>query len=581
MQKLIKLFGSFACLLCCFLAQAQPAITAAEYYIDNDPGRGNGTAVALAGLPNLSFTYNFSSLNNGVHLIGVRSKDANGAWSLDAKWLFVKPFPVVGGGTAPAIASAEYYIDNDPGWGNGTPISMTGLPDLSFTYNLSSLNSGVHLIGVRTKDANGVWGLDAKWLFVKPFPVVSGGTAPAVTAAEYYIDNDPGKGNGTAIALAGLPNLNFNYDFSSLNSGVHLIGVRTKDANGAWSLDAKWLFLKAFPSVGGNTAPAIVAAEYFIDTDPGKGNGKPIALTALSNISNLQFVGNLAGLSNAAHKLGVRTKDANGAWSLDALYDFTLTGGVPAPAISITTVINQPVFCAADSLAFAFAANGTYNAGNIFTAELSDASGNFGSPQAFGTLASTGGGALVKFKLPGNVPTGTGYKIRVNSSNPAATGLASAATLAINNRPQLGPDATVNLNCIGETADLNPLFNVSGLTFSWNTVNTTTAPAGTYRLIATNANGCSDTAFAVVQVEVATWTGSVSSDWHVAGNWNIGKVPGNTTHVIIPGGTANACVLSAADGQAASLQVRTGANVQINNNRKVDVVQKCATLPSN
>ncbi len=147
--------------------------------------------------------------------------------------------------------------------------------------------------------------------------------------------------------------------------------------------------------------------------------------------------------------------------------------------------------------------------------------------------------------------------------------------------PSLGPDVTVNKNCFGETTNLTTLFNTTGLTPSWNTGNTTTAPPGTYRLVAANGVGCTDTAFANVILEVATWTGTVSNDWNTAGNWNINKVPGTFTHVIVPGGTPNPCYVNTVGAVAASVQVRSGGNVRTTTTKSVAVNGKCLVLPPN
>ena len=131
-------------------------------------------------------------------------------------------------------------------------------------------------------------------------------------------------------------------------------------------------------------------------------------------------------------------------------------------------------------------------------------------------------------------------------------------TLNNNPKPNLGLSTTVYHICPGETSNLVPLYNTTGLTPVWNTVNTSSAPPGTYRLVVTNTFGCTDTAFANVVLEVARWTGTVSNNWHTAGNWDINKVPTLRTHVIIPTGTPNQCTISAADAEAASVQVRPG-----------------------
>lgn len=62
-----------------------------------------------------------------------------------------------------------------------------------------------------------------------------------------------------------------------------------------------------------------------------------------------------------------------------------------------------------------------FGAGNVFTAEISNASGSFASPTVIGTLNSTTI-SPVAVTIPNGLADGTGYRIRITSSNPAATG---------------------------------------------------------------------------------------------------------------------------------------------------------------
>jgi len=68
-----------------------------------------------------------------------------------------------------------------------------------------------------------------------------------------------------------------------------------------------------------------------------------------------------------------------------------------------------------------FIKNGIFNAGNIFTAQASDANGSFASPTVLGTLASVNNGTI-NGTWPASLGVGAGYLIRVVSSNPAVTG---------------------------------------------------------------------------------------------------------------------------------------------------------------
>ena len=187
---------------------AQPNISRIEYYVDTDPGFGNGTAVTYSGTNDIatSFILNIVSLSSGSHIVGVRSKDASGVWSLDNKFLFLKPYS----GTVPAdISNIEYYVDADPGYGNATALSFTGTSDVVTAFNLNTtpLTKGLHIIGVRSRDINGAWSMDNKWLLVKPY--LSANTS-YLNRVEYFVDNDPGYGHGVPVPMSAslnLPNL--------------------------------------------------------------------------------------------------------------------------------------------------------------------------------------------------------------------------------------------------------------------------------------------------------------------------------------------------------------------------------------
>ena len=98
-------------------------------------------------------------------------------------------------------------------------------------------------------------------------------------------------------------------------------------------------------------------------------------------------------------------------------------------------------------------------------------------------------------------------------------------------------------------------------------------------VIGTSLAGCKDTAMTNIIQDIEKWTGAVSSDWHDANNWNNGRVPDTSTHVIIPGGTAHACVISNADAKAASVQGVSAGSLSIINNRKLWISARCGSLP--
>jgi len=82
-----------------------------------------------------------------------------------------------------------------------------------------------------------------------------------------------------------------------------------------------------------------------------------------------------------------------------------------------------------------FTSTGTFNAGNIYTAQISDASGSFAAPTVIGTQASTSNTGMIVGVIPGSMPAGTGYRIRVVSDNPATIGSDNGVDLVINANP--------------------------------------------------------------------------------------------------------------------------------------------------
>ncbi|MES2847967.1 MAG: hypothetical protein V4685_02840 [Bacteroidota bacterium] len=311
---------------------AQPNINRVEWYLDNDPGYGNATALSItpaANLTNLPINIDIAPLNAGVHVVGIRSRDANGAWSLDNKWIFLKPYPNTGPAPQPNVNRVEWFLDTDPGYGNGTPINITAAQDLqnlAINIDLTPLNQGVHIVGIRSRDANGAWSFDNKWLFLKPYPNTGAAPQPNINRVEWFLDTDPGYGNGTAISITpaqNLQNLAINIDLTPLNQGVHIVGIRSRDANGAWSHDNKWIFLKPYAGIAATPVPKVVRVEYYIDTDPGYGRGTPVTITAATDIASVIFDADISTVPNGAHKLGFRSLDEYGAWGLDNKVDFT------------------------------------------------------------------------------------------------------------------------------------------------------------------------------------------------------------------------------------------------------------------
>ncbi len=213
---------------------------------------------------------------------------------------------------AQQIDSVEYFINTDPGFGNGTGIATTHAANISdkfFTVDLTTLPKGFNNLFVRSHSSNGRWSQTKQWLFFKDII-----PATNVNRAEYFIDTDPGFGNGIPVTIssgANIPNVFFTVDITVLTNGFHNIYIRSKDNAGNWSNTNKWLFFKDIIP-----AATVNKLEYFIDTDPGFGNGTAVTISSAANIPNVFFTVDITGLPNGFHNIYIRSKDNDGNWSI-------------------------------------------------------------------------------------------------------------------------------------------------------------------------------------------------------------------------------------------------------------------------
>jgi Secretion system C-terminal sorting domain len=312
-------------------------INAAEFFIDTDPGIGLGTAILPS--PNGStviFTTSIStnSLSAGFHNLSIRVKDADGKWGLYE----TRAFYVSASSTDVAnIVAAEFFVDADPGVGLGTAITPNpNGATVNFTALVptTSLAQGFHNVSIRTKDADGKWGLYETRAFY-----ISNSSADAtnIVAAEFFVDADPGAGLGTSILPS--PNgstVNFTASIptTSLANGFHNVSIRTKDADGKWGLYESRVF---YISTATNDMPVVQAAEFFIDVDPGVGNGTALTVNAPGNTVNQTFVcATPNGLTdNVDHFLFMRVKDLAGNWGLYAFDTFRVDIGLPVTGLQV------------------------------------------------------------------------------------------------------------------------------------------------------------------------------------------------------------------------------------------------------
>lgn len=309
---------------CCiaFASIAQRTINEAEYFIDTDPGPGNGSLI-IAEDGNLDDAIE-DLLGNGItvgsvglHTFNVRIKDSENNWGPVFKTVFYASSNLTL--SQIKVSAGELYWDTDPGQGSGTPLIAY---DGNFNDAIETLSgssalpaSGMHVLNLRVKDANNNWGPVFK-------TVVNVTNAIAlrqikVSAAELFWDTDPGLGSGTPIlAFDG----NFDSAFEALSgssaapaNGLHVLHVRVRDAANNWG--------PVFKTVVNVSSPLalrqikISSGELFWDVDPGYGLGTPLlAFDGNFNDAFEALSGSLAAAANGVHVLNVRVRDALNSW---------------------------------------------------------------------------------------------------------------------------------------------------------------------------------------------------------------------------------------------------------------------------
>lgn len=150
------------------------------------------------------------------------------------------------------------------------------------------------------------------------------------------------------------------------------------------------------------------------------------------------------------------------------------TGAVCVDSLGAFLTIQDPLdlhYCAGDSITLTFQTNLSINPGNIYSMELSDENGGFLSPTVIGTLASTLDSTSMTGFIPVPFTMGSGYRIRISSSDAPFVGDEINVDLTI----EYFEDSVDVTLCHGDSLFLQG---------AWQTA------AGTYSDTLSTVNGC-------------------------------------------------------------------------------------------
>ncbi len=231
------------------------------------------------------------------------------------------------------IVDAEYFFDEDPGLGNGISFKMSwgDTAEVYSNFDLTGLNGGMHDMSFRVKNGNKLWGITRnKKIFIKEqsIPIDTPFVAGDINKLQYYFDEGHGVDTGRFIIINPIQDIinnNYTLDFSGLKSGIHKLFVRARNESGGWGIEFKTNILVDvnLPLPDSIDFP-IVETEFFLDNDPGEGNGEIVLLSPKDTI-DINKILDVGTYSAGLHNLGIRIKTLNNQWSISKFIEINLT----------------------------------------------------------------------------------------------------------------------------------------------------------------------------------------------------------------------------------------------------------------
>jgi len=285
------------------------------------------------------------------------------------------------------------------------------------------------------------------------------------TACHSSFTVNSGTGTRTLVlnSNAGLtsytPGQTYTVTYTINQSGITKFGFQAtvKRANGT----------SAGTLINSNPNQMNLASNYISQSGSGT-----TATSAGERIWTFGWTAPAAGAGTVTIYVAGNATNSNSSTSGDRIYtnSFAFTEAA-SPAVVNAATFAPAAICRGGSINVNFSITGTFNSGNIFTAQLSDANGNFAAPITIGTVSSTTASAIAA-TIPVGASGGTAYKIRVVASNPVATGTASTASLIVT-VPASAPTVAYNgrtLTASGNGAFVwfrngNQIAGASGATF--------------------------------------------------------------------------------------------------------------------
>jgi hypothetical protein len=295
-------------------------VVSIEYWFDNltpvavdIPDGYNGSYAAFLPSSGLSV--------NTAHKFSIRYFDNTGKVSQpEARYFFIHE-PTGSSYGIRRITDIEYKLDN------ATPV-LVDLADATFESWTDLIPTAgltvqtAHKLSVRYLDDRGLWSQgEARYFFLHQ-PLAGTRTIHEITHAEVWFDTLTHSLLDIADAVL------VNYADSiphNLSAGPHFFRLRYHDERGLLSqTESRPFFVWTGAGPGGNAR--LAGAEYFVNVDPGVGNGVPINFPqdGTWDERNETALTILTGIPTGLHLFGIRFKDELGEWSITLADSFVV-----------------------------------------------------------------------------------------------------------------------------------------------------------------------------------------------------------------------------------------------------------------
>lgn len=245
------------------------AISAAEYYIDTDPGVGLATPITTGLGPSpasLSAAISFAGLTNGNHTVGVRAKDAAGNWSTAT--------------TVTVAVQAALFANSFPN--QASPYGWSGVGGTSGRLSLSTATNNIRDIGTRSLQA-AITSNSSGYVFHN----VTGGTVTTYHARFYVNPNGVNIGTNTPVTI-----------FAAMNGNTTVFSVQIQRVGTQYQVRATGTTSTGWVNINGSTAIEVARNNSGTLTLYVGGVASGTATVATTNITS-ERLGLSAGVTNS------------------------------------------------------------------------------------------------------------------------------------------------------------------------------------------------------------------------------------------------------------------------------------------